>query len=125
MSTQSTQGAQGASASELGFLEAELGEWQEWRARRGAQLTAPYGPLSPAGTHWLAEHPDGLLPDIPGRRRPAGGGVPLTRAVGLTVHGRPTRGRRCPAPTAPARPGRASLSDGAASRYCGAKGSGR
>ncbi|MEV0849007.1 DUF1684 domain-containing protein [Streptomyces sp. NPDC049954] len=70
----------------------EVQVWQEWRARRSEALTAPLGPLSVTGTHWLADHPDGLLPDIPGRWRPAGESLSLTRGTGLTVDGRPYAG---------------------------------
>ncbi|WP_037827877.1 DUF1684 domain-containing protein [Streptomyces sp. NRRL F-5630] len=69
-----------------------LAEWRRWRAARAQALTAPWGPLSVTGTHWLDDYPDGLLPDIPGRWRPAGEHVSLTRGAGLLVRGRPYAG---------------------------------
>jgi uncharacterized protein (DUF1684 family) len=69
-----------------------LAEWRQWRAARAQVLTAPWGPLSVTGTHWLDDYPDGLLPDIPGRWRAAGDHVSLTRGAGLLVRGRPYAG---------------------------------
>ncbi len=68
--------------------------WQRRHAERVATVSAPYGPLAPTGTHWLEDHPDGQLPDIPGRWTTDGEAVPLTagRAAGLTVDGRPLDG---------------------------------
>lgn len=41
--------------------------WQRRHAERVARVSAPYGPFAPTGTHWREDHPDGQLPDIPGR----------------------------------------------------------
>ncbi|EDY46890.1 DUF1684 domain-containing protein [Streptomyces sp. SPB074] len=71
---------------------AALADWRRWRAARAQAVTAPWGPLSVIGTHWLADYPDGLLPDIPGRWRAAGEHVSLTRGAGLLVRGRPYAG---------------------------------
>ncbi|GHB53385.1 hypothetical protein GCM10010377_50540 [Streptomyces viridiviolaceus] len=70
-------------------------EWKRWHDRRVATVSAPYGPLALTGTHWLEDHPDGRLPDVPGRWAADGDAVVLTaaRADGLTVDGRPLDGR--------------------------------
>ncbi|WP_406228611.1 DUF1684 domain-containing protein [Streptomyces anthocyanicus] len=64
--------------------------WRRWHEPRVATVSAPYGPLALTGTHWLEDHPDGQLPDIPGRWTTDGDAVLLTagRADGLTVDGR-------------------------------------
>ncbi|AXG77106.1 DUF1684 domain-containing protein [Streptomyces paludis] len=69
-------------------------EWKEWHERRTAAVAAPYGPLALTGTHWLADHPAGRLPGIPGGWREAGDEVVLTAAAGdgLTDGGRPVTG---------------------------------
>ncbi|MGX2998061.1 DUF1684 domain-containing protein [Streptomyces sp. JNUCC 64] len=71
-------------------------EWKRWHAQRTEAVAAPYGPLALTGTYWLADHPDGLVPAIPGRWTvaPDGSGVVLTAAPeeGLTVDGRPFAG---------------------------------
>ncbi|PVE13815.1 DUF1684 domain-containing protein [Streptomyces scopuliridis] len=68
-------------------------KWERWRERRAATVSAPYGPLSLTGTHWLADYPEGHLPDVPGvwRVDEDGDGVVLTAADGdgLTADGRP------------------------------------
>lgn len=43
-----------------------LADWRRWRAHREELLTAPYGPLSPAGMGWLDETPR-PVPGAPGR----------------------------------------------------------
>ncbi|MBH1936577.1 DUF1684 domain-containing protein [Streptomyces sp. AV19] len=70
--------------------------WKEWRERRHEKVSAPYGPLALTGTHWLADHPDGRLPGIPGHWTSSGsggsgGGVLLTAAEedGLRLDGEP------------------------------------
>ncbi|WP_344960273.1 DUF1684 domain-containing protein [Streptomyces thioluteus] len=86
MSTTTTSGASG-DARDARQL------WKEWRERRHAKVSAPYGPLALTGTHWLADHPDGRLPGIPGHwtESPSGGGVLLTAVEedGLRLDGEP------------------------------------
>ncbi|MEV8554039.1 DUF1684 domain-containing protein [Streptomyces glaucescens] len=80
-------------------------EWKQWHERRLETLTAPYGPLALTATHWLADHPEGRLPDIPGSWTADGDAVVLTaaRPDGLTVDGEPFEGRvRLAADTGPA-----------------------
>ncbi|GLF96164.1 DUF1684 domain-containing protein [Streptomyces yaizuensis] len=69
-------------------------EWLTWRERRARTLTAPYGPLSLTGTHWLADHPGGRIEGIPGEWREDGDEVVLTAAAGdgLTLDGTPVDG---------------------------------
>ncbi|MEZ7004719.1 DUF1684 domain-containing protein [Streptomyces sp. AD55] len=69
-------------------------EWRRWHERRVAAVSAPYGPLALTATHWLADHPEGRLPAIPGHWTEDGGTVLLTAArdEGLTVAGRPLDG---------------------------------
>ncbi|MFD7227111.1 DUF1684 domain-containing protein [Streptomyces sp. NPDC059881] len=69
-------------------------DWQNWHERRVASVSAPYGPLSLSGTHWLSDHPEGRLPVIPGRWREDGDEVVLTAAAedGLVVDGKPLTG---------------------------------
>ncbi|RWZ73908.1 hypothetical protein EQK42_21895, partial [Streptomyces albidoflavus] len=57
-------------------------------------MTAPYGPLSVTGVHWLDDFPEGRLPAIPGRWRPDGGRLAMTAtaADGLLLDGRPLEG---------------------------------
>lgn len=69
--------------------------WQAWRAARVETVSAPYGPLSLTGTHWLADAaPGGELPGVPGRWAADGDEVVLTAvaADGLSVDGRPFQG---------------------------------
>ena len=47
------------------LAEAER-DWQQWRSRREADLTRPYGWLSLTGLHWLGRTPH-RLPGVPGR----------------------------------------------------------
>ncbi|KUL33854.1 hypothetical protein ADL22_32120 [Streptomyces sp. NRRL F-4489] len=83
---------------------AERREWERWRAARLAAVTGPYGPLAVTGTHWLADHPGGRIPGLPGHwtaddggdgaEDGDGGGVVLRAAPGdgLTVDGAPAEG---------------------------------
>ncbi|MBO1331974.1 DUF1684 domain-containing protein [Streptomyces sp. VRA16 Mangrove soil] len=52
--------------------------WKQWHEERTASVSAPYGPLSLTGTHWLDDHPDGRLPAIPGQWRVDGDAVVRT-----------------------------------------------
>lgn len=52
--------------------------WKQWHEERTAAVSAPHGPLALAGTHWLADHPEGQLPAIPGHWRADGDAVVLT-----------------------------------------------
>ncbi|MGZ0205411.1 DUF1684 domain-containing protein [Streptomyces sp. RM1] len=69
-------------------------EWKQWRRKREESVTAPYGPLALTATHWLEDHPEGRLPDIPGNWVADGQGVVLTAtgADGLRVDRRPFHG---------------------------------
>ncbi|GAA0474916.1 DUF1684 domain-containing protein [Streptomyces sp. NPDC046215] len=69
-------------------------QWKAWREERTGAVSAPYGPLSLTGTHWLADHPDRRIPAVPGEWREEGETVLLTAAApdGLTVDGRPLDG---------------------------------
>ncbi|GHD95384.1 DUF1684 domain-containing protein [Streptomyces naganishii] len=70
-------------------------QWKQWHERRTETVPAPCGPLALTGTHWLADYPDGRIPDIPGSWAADGGAVVLTAAAtdGPTVDGRPVAGR--------------------------------
>ncbi|MET8945869.1 DUF1684 domain-containing protein [Streptomyces sp. NPDC004542] len=69
-------------------------EWKRWHEDRVDAVSAPYGPLALIGTHWIQDHPEGRLPDIPGTWSVDGDAVLLTAtgADGLTVDGRPFSG---------------------------------
>ncbi|MFJ3305819.1 DUF1684 domain-containing protein [Streptomyces sp. NPDC086549] len=69
-------------------------EWKRWHEHRTEKVSASYGPLALTGTHWIEDHPDGRLPDLPGRWALDGDTVVLTAAGtdGLTVDGRPFSG---------------------------------
>ncbi|OII62093.1 DUF1684 domain-containing protein [Streptomyces sp. CC77] len=69
-------------------------DWEHWHEERVTQVAAPHGPLSLTGTHWLADHPDGRLPAVPGRWRDDGDAVLLSAAPedGLTLDGAPFTG---------------------------------
>ncbi|MFD7895349.1 DUF1684 domain-containing protein [Streptomyces sp. NPDC059743] len=90
----------GAGASAGGDAASAAEEWRSWHERRTATVAAPYGPLALVGTHWLADHPEGRLPGVPGLWRAVGDGdgdgdgVVLSAADGdgLTVDGRPLTG---------------------------------
>ncbi|MGW2226213.1 DUF1684 domain-containing protein [Streptomyces formicae] len=77
------------------------GDWKRWHERRVESVSAPYGPLSLKGTHWLADHPEGKLPDLPGRWAETPDAVVLTVGPddggagpgdGLTLDGQPVTG---------------------------------
>lgn len=76
-------------------------DWEHWHEERVTQVAAPHGPLSLTGTHWLADHPDGRLPAVPGRWRDDGDAVLLSAAPedGLTSTGRRSRARSVSPPT--------------------------
>ncbi|MFD4259156.1 DUF1684 domain-containing protein [Streptomyces sp. NPDC058534] len=89
-------------------------EWKRWHEHRVATVSAPYGPLALTGTHWLADYPDGQLPDIPGRWTADGDAVLLTAtgADGLTVDGAPFDGEvRLTADAGPAGEARVALGE--------------
>ncbi|MEU5086928.1 DUF1684 domain-containing protein [Streptomyces sp. NPDC021356] len=69
--------------------------WKQWHEDRTETVSAPYGPLALTGTHWLEDHPEGLLPGVSGSWAADGDAVVLTAAEadGLTVDGRPLAGR--------------------------------
>ncbi|MFF9409366.1 DUF1684 domain-containing protein [Streptomyces anandii] len=86
--------------------------WKQWHERRTETVSAPYGPLALTGTHWLADYPDGRIPDIPGFWAADGDALVLTAAAadGLTVDGRPLDGRvRLEADTGPVESARVAL----------------
>jgi uncharacterized protein (DUF1684 family) len=68
--------------------------WKQWHEHRVDTVSAPYGPLALTGTHWLEDHPDGRIPDIPGTWVADEDGVVLgaAEADGLTVDGKPLSG---------------------------------
>ncbi|WP_019885132.1 DUF1684 domain-containing protein [Streptomyces purpureus] len=69
-------------------------EWKHWHEQRTAMVSAPHGPLSLTGTHWLADHPEGRIPAVPGQWREDGGEVVLTATAEdrVTVDGEPLTG---------------------------------
>lgn len=69
-------------------------EWQSWHEGRIAATAAPYGPLALAGTHWLADYPEGRIPAVPGQWREDGDELVLSAGAedGLTVDGKPLTG---------------------------------
>ncbi|MEU9478286.1 DUF1684 domain-containing protein [Streptomyces sp. NPDC048191] len=68
--------------------------WKQWHEKRVEKVSAPYGPLALTTTHWVEDHPDGRLPDIPGTWVADADGIVLTATGvdGLTVDGRPFTG---------------------------------
>ena len=62
--------------------------WEDWRARRTAELSRPHGWLSLTGLHWLDTEPAAVA-DLPGRWASAGGGVRVLAeaADGLVADG--------------------------------------
>ncbi|MET9110972.1 DUF1684 domain-containing protein [Streptomyces zhihengii] len=68
--------------------------WQEWHEQRVASVSEPYGPLSLTGTHWLADHPEGRIPAVPGIWTDQGEQVLLTAGEedGVTLDGKPFTG---------------------------------
>ncbi|MGF1240397.1 DUF1684 domain-containing protein [Streptomyces sp. 2-6] len=88
--------------------------WKQWHEDRTASVSAPYGPLALTGTHWLADYPDGRIPDIPGIWAADGDEVVLIAAAadGLTVDGRPLDGEvRLGADTGPVADARVALGE--------------
>lgn len=69
-------------------------EWQSWHEGRIAAAAAPYGPLALAGTHWLADYPEGRIPAVPGEWREDGDDLVLSAGAedGPTVDGKPLTG---------------------------------
>ncbi|MFF0475815.1 DUF1684 domain-containing protein [Streptomyces sp. NPDC004284] len=69
-------------------------DWQHWHEQREAAVASSYGPLSLTGTHWLADHPEGRIPAVPGEWREDGDEVVLTAGAGdgITVDGKPFAG---------------------------------
>ncbi|MFE0083177.1 DUF1684 domain-containing protein, partial [[Kitasatospora] papulosa] len=72
----------------------EFHDWQRWHEGRIVAVAAPHGPLSLTGTHWLADHPEGRIPAVPGLWREDGDEVVLvaTPEDGLTVDAEPLDG---------------------------------
>ncbi|MCD7441791.1 DUF1684 domain-containing protein [Streptomyces lincolnensis] len=70
-------------------------QWKRWHEHRVEAVSAPYGPLALTGTHWIEDHPDGLLPGVPGTWDTDGEAVLLTAAAGdgLSVDGLPFAGK--------------------------------
>ena len=68
--------------------------WQHWHERRSAAVAEPHGPLSLTGTYWLADHPEGRIPAVPGEWREDGDEVVLTAGGedAITVDGKPLIG---------------------------------
>ncbi|MER7624738.1 DUF1684 domain-containing protein [Streptomyces sp. NPDC126503] len=69
-------------------------DWLDWHERREAAVAVPYGPLSLTGTYWLADHPGGHVPAVPGTWREEGDEVVLTAGAedAVTVDGKPLVG---------------------------------
>ncbi|MER5915555.1 DUF1684 domain-containing protein [Streptomyces sp. NPDC001982] len=69
-------------------------DWKRWHEHRTETVSAAYGPLALAGTHWIEDHPEGRLPDIPGSWTVDGDAVVLTAtgSDGLVLDGRPFTG---------------------------------
>ncbi|RSS68314.1 DUF1684 domain-containing protein [Streptomyces sp. WAC06614] len=88
--------------------------WAKWHEGRVETVTAPYGPLTLTGTHWLADYPEGRIPAVPGRWRETAGGVRLTatEADGLALDAEPFTGETDLAPDS-GPPARARLAAGA------------
>ncbi|MEU0130946.1 DUF1684 domain-containing protein [Streptomyces sp. NPDC006289] len=72
----------------------EFQAWQRWHEGRIVAVAAPHGPLALTGTHWLADHPEGRIPGVPGLWREDGDEVVLTATPedGLTVDAKPLTG---------------------------------
>ncbi|MFD4776179.1 DUF1684 domain-containing protein, partial [Streptomyces sp. NPDC058427] len=70
-------------------------DWGRWHEERTATVSAPYGPLSLTGTHWVSDHPGGRIPAVPGQWREDGDELELTAGPedGLTVDGKPFTGQ--------------------------------
>jgi uncharacterized protein len=54
---------------------------QNWRKQRSATMSAPCGPLSLTGTHWLSDFPEGRIPAVPGSWTANGDEVVLTASA--------------------------------------------
>ncbi|MEV8306422.1 DUF1684 domain-containing protein [Streptomyces flavidovirens] len=69
-------------------------DWKHWHQQRIETVSAPYGPLSLTGTHWLSDYPEGRIPDVPGQWTADGDEVVLTASPedGITVDGEPLTG---------------------------------
>ncbi|MFF0012124.1 DUF1684 domain-containing protein [Streptomyces sp. NPDC005374] len=88
--------------------------WKHWHEHRVQEVSEPYGPLALVGTYWLADHPDGRLPDLPGTWTLTDDAVVLTatEADGPSVDGRPFAGEaRLSADLGPVGASRASLGE--------------
>ncbi|MFJ1600827.1 DUF1684 domain-containing protein [Streptomyces sp. NPDC088261] len=87
-----TTDTSGAPGTATGTDPAE--EWRRWHEQRVFAVSAPYGPLSLTGTHWLTDFPGGRLPAVPGEWRADGDEVVLTAGDGdgLTADGVPLTG---------------------------------
>ncbi|MET9561968.1 DUF1684 domain-containing protein [Streptomyces tauricus] len=70
-------------------------DWKHWHEQRTEAVSAPYGPLALTGTHWIEDHPEGRLPDMPGRWTADGDAVLLAAggSDGVQVAGRPLSGQ--------------------------------
>lgn len=89
-------------------------EWERWHEWRTAQVSAPHGPLSLTGTHWLSDHPDGRLPAVPGVWHDGGDAVLLTARPedGVSLDGEPFTGEvRLAADRAPVPESRVAAGD--------------
>ncbi|OEJ27609.1 hypothetical protein AS594_27125 [Streptomyces agglomeratus] len=64
-------------------------DWNDWHQQRTGTVSAPYGPLSLTGTHWLADYPEGRIPGVPGRWTAEGDEVVLTASPedGISLDG--------------------------------------
>ncbi|GGO57846.1 DUF1684 domain-containing protein [Streptomyces lasiicapitis] len=78
----------------MSTTEETLRDFEQWHEQRTATVSAPYGPLSLTGTHWLADHPEGALPGLPGHWAEDGDELVLTAAAddGLALDGQPFAG---------------------------------
>lgn len=93
-----TECFQGVSWS--GFMTVDASEAsRKWHERRIGTVSAPYGPLSLVGTHWVEGFPDGRIPAIRGWWAVDGDAVVLTAVApdGLTLDGEPFAGEVRPA----------------------------
>ncbi|UQX00478.1 DUF1684 domain-containing protein [Streptomyces sp. RerS4] len=74
--------------------------WRQWHEHREATVSAPYGPLSLIGTHWIADYPEGRIPAVPGHWHATAAGVVLKASPQdpLALDGTPFAGRVRPGP---------------------------
>ncbi|MGA4842878.1 DUF1684 domain-containing protein [Streptomyces sp. G45] len=93
-STEGTASSGGTSSAGAQALDQARQDWKQWHEDRTAAVSAPYGPLSLTGTHWLSDHPDGRLPGLPGHWAEDGDAVVLTATAedGLTLDGQALTG---------------------------------